>query len=157
MKYKFQLSTLTDTTYLANNIAKCIVPNFVITLTGNLGSGKTTFVREALRSIGVKGIIKSPTYTLVEPYFINNVNIYHFDLYRFSSPDEWFDAGFDEYFLSTQISFIEWSEKATGLIPQIDWQIEILVLDESRELTITTVSEIGEKCLVNLINSGAIY
>lgn len=157
MIHQFQLPNLAATNNLAHAIAKAIVPNFVITLNGNLGAGKTTLVREILRALGVTGSIKSPTFTLVEPYKVNDINVFHFDLYRFSDPEEWFDAGFDEYFSQPQISFIEWAEKAQGLIPQVDWQINIEVGDECRQLSILTNTIIGEECLTNLINSGAIY
>ena len=71
---------------------------FIVTLRGDLGAGKTTLVRYMLRALGVQGRIKSPTFALVESYNLPKFPVYHFDLYRFSTPDQWFDAGFDDIF-----------------------------------------------------------
>jgi tRNA threonylcarbamoyladenosine biosynthesis protein TsaE len=157
MQKSYVLNDLSSTAKLASAIAASIVPNFVVTLTGNLGAGKTTLTREILKAMGVKGSIKSPTFTLVEPYQVNGTKLFHFDLYRFNDPEEWFDAGFDEYFGWSEICFIEWAEKAQALIPKVDWSILINInQDNIRNLTITTQSDIGEKCLKNLINSAVI-
>ena len=156
MQYKFILNDLETTQRLAKGIAQVIVPNFVVSLSGNLGAGKTTLTREVLRNLGITGSIKSPTFTLVEPYQLPDYTLYHFDLYRFSDPEEWFDAGFDEYFLVPQVSFIEWAEKAQGLIPQIDWQITISFKHNLRELIIDSLTLTGDTCLTKLINSDVI-
>lgn len=151
MYKNFTLNTLATTTNLAKAIAKAIVPNFVIGLSANLGAGKTTLTREILRSIGIKGTIKSPTFTLVEPYAINEINIYHFDLYRFNDPEEWYAAGFDEYFSGRYICFIEWPEKGMNLIPNLDWNITIDISNQlERRLIITALTNTGVKCLKNL-------
>lgn len=152
MKYIFKLADLRATGKLAQNIAQIIVPNFIIALNGNLGAGKTTLTREILHALGVSGTIKSPTFTLVEPYQQADYSIYHFDLYRFSDPEEWFDSGFDEYFITPHLCFIEWAENARGLIPAVDWNINISYKDnEERELEITALSENGTVCLKKLI------
>ena len=156
MQYKFILNDLETTQRLAKGIAQVIVPNFVVSLSGNLGAGKTTLTREVLRNLGITGSIKSPTFTLVEPYQLPDYTLYHFDLYRFSDPEEWFDAGFDEYFSAPQVSFIEWAEKAQGLIPQIDWQITISFKHNLRELIIDSLTITGDTCLTKLINSDVI-
>jgi tRNA threonylcarbamoyladenosine biosynthesis protein TsaE len=154
MIHVFNLESLNATENLATRIAQVIVPNFIVSLNGNLGAGKTTLTRAILRAIGITGSIKSPTFTLVEPYQLESYTVYHFDLYRFSDPEEWFEAGFDEYFNDPQISFIEWAEKAEGLIPPIDWQINIKFLnDERRELIINALTDTGDKCLMKLINN----
>lgn len=150
--HSLKLNSLDCTVRLAKLIASVIVPNFVITLSGDLGSGKTTLIRYILQSIGIIGSIKSPTYTLVEEYTHSHTKIYHFDLYRFASPDEWFDSGFDEYFVQNSVCFIEWAEKASGLIPVIDWQIKLNVTDEVREVEIISKSDKGDACLKQLIN-----
>lgn len=157
MHATFKLDDLAATKKLAAAIATAIVPNFVITLTGNLGAGKTTLTREIIQALGIVGSIKSPTFTLVEPYQVNELNIYHFDLYRFSDPLEWYDAGFDEYFDNKAICFIEWAEKAAGLIPTIDWEIVIeLNSEQQRKLNISALTDIGETCLTNLTKNVAI-
>ncbi|MCX8515331.1 MAG: tRNA (adenosine(37)-N6)-threonylcarbamoyltransferase complex ATPase subunit type 1 TsaE, partial [Burkholderiales bacterium] len=97
MTYSTRLEALSQTQDLANLIAATILPNFTIALKGDLGAGKTTLVRSILNSLGITGAIKSPTYNIVESYQLNLVNIYHFDLYRFTQAEEWYDLGFNEY------------------------------------------------------------
>ncbi|MCE3269047.1 MAG: tRNA ((37)-N6)-threonylcarbamoyltransferase complex ATPase subunit type 1 TsaE [Burkholderiales bacterium] len=151
----YQLNSLAATYKLARLIAEMIVPNFVITLNGDLGAGKTTLVREILYSLGVNGGIKSPTFTYVEPYKIDNIDIYHFDLYRFTSPEEWFDMGFDEYFIHPHLCFIEWAGNAGGLIPSIDWDITMQVINEIHNCQIVAYTKKGHECLKNLMENGA--
>jgi len=103
-----------------------IKPGDVVFLEGTLGAGKTTFVRGFLRALGYNGIVKSPTYTLVETYSLDNhPTIHHFDLYRLKSPLELDHLGPDYYFTKKAICFIEWPEKATKLLPQPTLQISI--------------------------------
>jgi tRNA threonylcarbamoyladenosine biosynthesis protein TsaE len=102
-------------------------PSDVIFLTGNLGAGKTTLVRGCLRALGYDGVVKSPTYTLVETYSIDHHVIHHFDLYRLNSPLELEHLGVDYYFTPKNICFIEWPEKASELLPQPTYQISIKI------------------------------
>jgi tRNA threonylcarbamoyladenosine biosynthesis protein TsaE len=154
---KFIINNLNETNVFACKIAKAIVPDFVITLNGDLGAGKTTLTRNILQQLGVSGGIKSPTFTIVEPYTISYMNkyvsVYHFDLYRFNDPDEWFDAGFDEYFSTNSICFIEWAQKAIQLIGRVDWEVNInLGQDlEDRTIEIKSRSKMGAMCLQKLI------
>lgn len=105
---------------LAAVIASKVSPGCVIFLEGDLGAGKTTLVRGFLRELGFTGNVKSPTYTLVEPYKVNGQTIYHFDLYRLGEPDELEYAGGRDYFDNESICLIEWPEKAEGYLPQAD-------------------------------------
>ena len=100
-----------------------------IELHGNLGAGKTSFVRHLLRALGVVGAIKSPTYAVMEPYALPGLSIWHFDFYRFDDPQEFEDAGFREVFASTGLKLVEWPEKAAGLLPPCDLRIEIAMID----------------------------
>lgn len=148
------LLTLDSTRALAKKIKQVIIPDFVVALNGDLGSGKTTLVRGVLMELGVQGTIKSPTYNLVEHYKISDLDIYHFDLYRLSSIDEWFDLGFDEYFMHNSICFIEWASKAIELLPVIDLVIDLNVINEIHCCKIVSSSVKGKKCLQTLIQSG---
>ncbi len=117
--------------------SRTLQAGLVIYLHGDLGAGKTTFVRGILQGLGFLDRVKSPTYTLVEPYVISNYNIYHFDLYRFNDIYEWESAGFREYFNDASICIIEWPEKADGILPKPDIDINLsLQLPNSRLLEI---------------------
>lgn len=89
----------------------------VIYLCGELGTGKTTFVRGALRSIGYQGLVKSPTFTVVESYLIGKQPIHHFDLYRISDPEELDFIGIRDYASDNSITIFEWPEKGQAFIP----------------------------------------
>lgn len=127
---------------------------FLITLHGDLGAGKTTLTRAVLRALGVKGRIKSPTYPLVETYNLPRYPVYHFDLYRFSSPDQWFDAGFDDIFASPGLMLIEWPEQASGALPPADLDLRLSLTDstEARHLAVHALSAPGRQCLTTLAN-----
>ena len=96
-----------------------------IELRGPLGAGKTTFVRHLLRALGVQGRIKSPTYTVLEPYELPGLAISHFDFYRFSDAREWADAGFRDVYSTPGLKLAEWPENAAGMLPPADLRIQI--------------------------------
>ena len=128
--------------------AQPAVRNAFIELHGDLGAGKTTFVRHLLRALGVQGRIKSPTYAVVEPYELTEqtppLNVWHFDFYRFSDPREWEDAGFRDIFASPGLKLAEWPEKAAGQIPKADLVIHIETQpDEARDVTLTAQTPVG--------------
>ena len=102
-----------------------------VELHGPLGAGKTTFVRHLLRALGVSGRIKSPTYTVMEPYALPQMAISHFDFYRFSDPREWADAGFRDVFAAPGLKLAEWPEKAAGMLPVADLRLFIEMDDAS--------------------------
>jgi tRNA threonylcarbamoyladenosine biosynthesis protein TsaE len=147
----YQLNNIEQTIALAQKIAPIITSPFVITFNGGLGAGKTTIIRYILQAMGVTETIKSPTYTLVESYTYNQIELHHFDLYRFNDPDEWFDSGFDEYFNANSICFIEWPTKAPQLTIHTDWAIDITITNtQHRILNITALSPKGKICLDQL-------
>ena len=108
----------------------------VIAFSGELGAGKTTFIQALCRQLGVVAEVGSPTFSLVNEYFTpDGTSVFHFDLYRIEDPDELFDMGYEEYFFSGDVCFIEWPEKASHLIPDDALRVEIRVLDDgNREL-----------------------
>jgi tRNA threonylcarbamoyladenosine biosynthesis protein TsaE len=122
----------------------------LIELQGDLGAGKTTFVRHLLKSLGVEGRIKSPTYAVVEPYTLaaSNLNIWHFDFYRFNDPREWEEAGFRDIFANPGLKLVEWPEKAGDHLPKPDLLIHIEMLaNESRAITLTAHTPTGAELL----------
>ena len=123
----------------------------VIHLSGGLGAGKTTLCRGILRAMGHLGAVKSPTFTLVEPYQISGSEVYHFDLYRLTDPSELDYIGIDEYFGKNKLCLIEWPEKAIGYLPQHDLDITIDVLVEKRIIDVRSNSRSGEKICTQLI------
>ncbi|MEW6292221.1 MAG: tRNA (adenosine(37)-N6)-threonylcarbamoyltransferase complex ATPase subunit type 1 TsaE [Pseudomonadota bacterium] len=136
-------------------------PAAVIYLEGDLGAGKTTLVRGLLRKVGAGGTAKSPTYTLVEPYVISGLNLYHFDFYRFNVPEEFLDAGLDEYFSDSGICLVEWPDRARPYLPDADLRIRLVHTGTGRQASIEAASERGRQWLATLpasidaISSGA--
>jgi tRNA threonylcarbamoyladenosine biosynthesis protein TsaE len=111
---------------------ECLVPGLIIWLHGDLGAGKTTFVRGLLRALGETGPVKSPTYTLLEVHAISGLNLYHFDFYRLNQPEEYLDAGLDEYFSGTGVCLVEWPDQAAPYLPPADIHIDLRVVTTSR-------------------------
>ncbi|MBU3648255.1 MAG: tRNA (adenosine(37)-N6)-threonylcarbamoyltransferase complex ATPase subunit type 1 TsaE [Limnohabitans sp.] len=119
-----------------------------IALQGDLGAGKTTWVRHLLRALGVEGRIKSPTYAVVEPYSVAAGEVWHFDFYRFSDPREWEDAGFRDIFASPGLKLCEWPDHAAGVMPTPDIALNIQVdEDEQRQVQLTALTPRGQALL----------
>ncbi len=141
-----QCKSEADTAALAKVLAQqpCIT-NAFITLEGDLGSGKTTFVRHLLKAMGVEGRIKSPTYAVVEAYQTAiGICIWHFDFYRFHAAQEWEDAGFRDIFASSGLKVAEWPSKAEGFTPLVDLAIKIdLTIDDMRCFKFSGVGPVG--------------
>jgi tRNA threonylcarbamoyladenosine biosynthesis protein TsaE len=146
-----RLATEADTLALGTELAGGLNAGMVIYLRGELGAGKTTLARAILHALGVKERVKSPTYTLVEPYTISSLYLYHFDFYRLKYPNEWVDAGLREHFNGNAVCLIEWPEKAGGQLPRPDVTIELAVAGSSgRNITLSAETEAGRNCLMRL-------
>lgn len=138
---------------LAARLAPALGPGVVVWLVGGLGAGKTTLVRGLLRALGHTGAVRSPTFTLLEPYNLPSFPVYHFDFYRFSSADEWRDAGFEEYFRSDGACLVEWPELAGPSLPAPDLRIALAFDGEAgdgggaRVARLDAFDEAGRRCL----------
>lgn len=153
MNIDFPSGSEQDTNALAVKLARAVKPGFIIYMHGELGAGKTTFVRAFLRALGFEGKVKSPTYTIVEPYELSSVTINHFDLYRFEDDAELTQIGMDEYFTDESICIIEWPEKGGSGLPPADLGCYIdRVEDEehTRQIRMTAYTKLGEEILARL-------
>jgi tRNA threonylcarbamoyladenosine biosynthesis protein TsaE len=128
-----------------------------IALHGDLGTGKTTFVRHLMQALGVTGRIKSPTYAIVESYSLERLNVWHFDFYRFSDPREWEEAGFRDLFASIGLKLVEWPEKAAAMLPTPDLELHIRASGETtRDVALTARTATGVTLLraVQIVGAG---
>jgi tRNA threonylcarbamoyladenosine biosynthesis protein TsaE len=132
---------------MAKRLAHCLRAPLVITFSGNIGVGKTTFIRAMLHSLGVTSVIKSPTFSIVESYQGANLLIHHFDLYRISNEIELDDIGFREYFSSNALCCIEWPEQAPTYLAKSDIGVKLHIKDEGRSMQIEALSLLGGEVL----------
>lgn len=146
----FFLANETETVELGRKLAAVVSAPLVIYLTGELGAGKTTFSRGLIQSLGHSGAVKSPTYTLVEPYEIGDVEIYHFDLYRLADPEELEFMGIRDYFSDRSLCIVEWPDRGYGMLPDADIHLHLSYQDNARNLKICAHSEKGEALLSKL-------
>ncbi len=141
------LKNESETIAFGANIANVLTGGELIYLQGELGAGKTTFVRGLLNALGYLGNVKSPTYTLVEPYLIAGVDIYHFDLYRINDPEELEAMGIRDYCDGKSICLFEWAEQGTGVLPKPDVTLFLSYHSLGREVEVKPSSIIGKKIL----------
>lgn len=139
---------------LGGALARALQPGLVIYLHGDLGAGKTALTRALLHAAGHQGAVKSPTYTLSEPYRIvlggQAVNLIHYDLYRMASPEEFLDAGFREDFNGHNICIVEWPEKGEPVLPPPDVNVLLEVSGLGRTVELQALSDLGLLCLERL-------
>lgn len=142
------------TAALGAALARALLPGMAIYLHGDLGAGKTALTRALLHAAGHTGHVKSPTYTLSEPYQVSvdgrPASVIHFDLYRMASPEEFLDAGFREDFNGENVCIVEWPEKAEGVLPAPDLRIFLSVAGHGRDVELQPSSALGLSCLQRL-------
>jgi len=126
---------------IAAQFTQQIVPPAVVHLSGELGAGKTTFVRAMLRSLGVQGAVKSPTYALIESYEVNLGMVVHLDLYRLEDPAELEFLGFRDLLEESALMLVEWPERGHDALPAADWQISIDYAAQRRQLSIISTPQ----------------
>lgn len=128
-------------------LAKHLPLPAVCFLHGDLGAGKTTLSRGVMRGFGHQGAVKSPTYTLVEPYQFADHQVYHFDLYRLADPEELEFMGIREYFEGQSLCLIEWPECGQGLLPAADLEITLSYDGDGRSAKLQAHSDIAKRTL----------
>ena len=147
LKRRLFLRTEDEQVACGTALAAVARPGMCIYVRGELGAGKTTLTRGIARGLGHKGAVKSPTYTLVEPYEGLRLPLYHFDLYRLGEPEELEYLGVRDYFDSEALVIVEWPERGVGFLPPPDLSLSLRVLEQARELELIAASESGSAAL----------
>jgi len=142
-----ELATIALGKQLADIVKIKLKQGVIVFLNGDLGAGKTTLTRGFVQGMGHVGNVKSPTYTLVEPYDLQHWQVYHFDLYRLADAEELEYMGIRDYFNRNCCSFIEWPEKGQGMLPEPDMIIDLAYLDEQRQVSFQANTTLGERLL----------
>ena len=152
--FKTHLQDEAGTAAIGAALARALAPGLAIHLHGDLGAGKTTLTRAMLHAAGYTGHVRSPTYTLVEPYAVmidgQQVEVLHFDLYRLASAEEFLDAGFREHFGEQAICIVEWPEKAAPVLPSPDIEVLLSISGRGRDIELQALSDQGYQCLDRL-------
>jgi len=148
--HQCELASEEETLALAKKFSQVLQAPLVVYLQGELGAGKTAFCRGVIQALGHSGAVKSPTYTLVEPYQLQGWRIHHFDLYRLADPEELEFMGIRDYFSEDTLNFIEWPDKGYGWLPSADIEIRIEYAGTGRKLTFSALTDAGKKIIKTL-------
>lgn len=135
---------------LGARLATRLRPGLVMNIRGVLGAGKTTLVRGLLRGLGFRGGVKSPTFTLVEPYVFDAFTLNHFDLYRLKNPEELEFMGIRDYLRGDGVCLIEWPERGGNVLPEPDLDVMIEPVHSGRTVVLTAHHEHGTAILKGL-------
>ncbi|MDO6527769.1 tRNA (adenosine(37)-N6)-threonylcarbamoyltransferase complex ATPase subunit type 1 TsaE [Motilimonas sp. 1_MG-2023] len=138
------------TVEFGRKLSQCCDQASCFFLYGDLGAGKTTLTRGFVQGLGHSGNVKSPTYTLVEPYELVKWQVYHFDLYRLADPEELEFMGIRDYFSDNSHCLIEWPDKGLGVLPEPDIIINLTYLGQQRQIEISSRSAVGQKIIEKL-------
>jgi len=150
MTLLFDLPDAAATEALGARIAGAIPPGTTLHLRGDLGAGKTTLVRGFLHALGYGGVVKSPTYTLVEPYDTASGPVFHFDLYRLGDPEELEFMGIRDFFTPEARCLVEWPERGRGILPLADLVVTLVPAGGGRRATLTAETASGRTLLDRL-------
>jgi tRNA threonylcarbamoyladenosine biosynthesis protein TsaE len=131
-------------------LAKLIDAPCIIYLAGDLGAGKTTLARGFLRGLGHEGRVKSPTFTLLEPYELADFHCYHFDLYRLAEPEELLFLGIEDLLQPDAVLLVEWPERGKGVLPEPDLMINVSYEGRARRVALQANKEKGSQIINNL-------
>jgi tRNA threonylcarbamoyladenosine biosynthesis protein TsaE len=153
MRLEFSLPDAEATLRLGAGLAQGLGPGRVLHLKGDLGTGKTTLVRGLLRALGHAGAVKSPSYSVVEPYALSSLNLYHFDLYRIKDPQEWLNSGFREYFGPETACIVEWPERARTMLAPPDVEVRLDFHRDGRRAVLEARTPSGDGWLSSLRSS----
>lgn len=146
-EYLVELPDEAATIAVGRRLALALPQSVLIYLEGDLGAGKTTLVRALLRALGHKGAVRSPTYTLIEPYELTGHDVFHLDLYRLGSPDELEDIGIRDILALPCVLLVEWPEKGRGVLPPPDLQLSLVAAGSGRLLSLQAMTAAGAKLL----------
>lgn len=153
IEVRWHLPDAEATEALGGALAKAGRQGGLVFLRGQLGAGKTTLTRGVLRALGHRGTVKSPTYTLVEPYENMEPPLYHFDLYRLADPEELEFMGIRDYIQSEHLCLVEWPERGEAMLPVADLEIALTVTGYTRELVCRAGTERGKTMITVLLDS----
>lgn len=144
---KQYISNSAEETYnIAKELSEGAAPGETFTLLGDLGVGKTVFSKGFAEGLGVKEIVNSPTFTIVNVYESGRLPMYHFDVYRIADPEEMYEIGFDEYVYGDGVSLIEWANLIEDMLPEKRTEITIEKdLDKGFDVRIITIKELGNE------------
>lgn len=154
MNHSCWLADEAATQELGGRLARLMSGGGVLYLRGTLGAGKTTLARGLLRGLGHSGAVKSPTYTLVEPYQFGGRRVYHFDLYRLADPEELEYMGIRDYFSDQNLCIVEWPDRGAGVIPGADLDLLLAPAEGGRTATLKAATPKGQTLLSAITTHG---